>query len=230
MPAYSTDKGFTGSGSAWGGNRANNKPNGSGVKKDKLTGVGFGLSSKPMSPESMAFTGEKLDMLVQKDYKPTEKGAKKAGNVFQKKPGETDMSHDETFNNTKPLSDVEKAVLESRRQRRVQSTGLDVAQTIMGLAPAPGLGAAFGLGRWMGKKAEDEAMSNPDRFTTIPGDPGAIRSVKGPLTSNRALPTPSAKSTQASTDEEIKRKKKQVQTVLGAGVAPLGTITNPAPI
>jgi hypothetical protein len=137
-----------------------------------------------------------------------------AGNVYGKPYGD--------------LTDVEKAVIESRRQRKQQGWGLDIAQTIMGAMPAP-VSGPFALGRMMGQAAEDEAMANPGRFTTIPGQPGGIKSTSGPLTSNRALPGNAAKTTEASTDESAKKKKFKtaLPTLLGAPASPLGTANNP---
>jgi hypothetical protein len=78
-----------------------------------------------------------------------------------------------------PLTDVQKAVLESARQRKMQGTGLDIAQTIMGAMPAPALGAVFGAGRWMGEESEKEALTRPGDFSTDPTDPGSVFSKPG---------------------------------------------------
>lgn len=152
--------------------------------------------------------------------KPTEGGGK---------PGEDNIA--KSTANPVALNDVQKAVLESRRQANLQSDSLDAAQTILGAMPAPFMGAAFGLGRWMGKKAEDAALADPDRFKTDPNDPGAVTSKYGALTSNRARSAPSAKTTEASgsKDQEL-RKKKALPTLLGAPAQALGTFSNPVQI
>lgn len=128
-----------------------------------------------------------------------------------------------------PISPVVQAVNQDMQFNKMQKPGLDVAQTVLGLMPSGPLpmGLAFGAGRWMNKQVDEDALAHPENYKTIPGMPGGVESISGPKNANRALPGPAAKTTEASTDENIKKKKQPLPTLLGAPGAPLGTPTNP---
>lgn len=152
------------------------------------------------------------------------------------KPGEDAISQAQAAIPNKPLTDVEKALLEARRQRALLGPGVDIASTILGAMPTPvPFGMAFQAGNMMGKYAEDAAAANPNNFTGNPST-GEVKSKSGPLTSNRAqdLPSNKANMTNASADENDKEEKRKKQrplpTLLGASANPVGTMTNPVMI
>lgn len=193
-------------GGGWGnrGNKSRSKGTGIADKIDAVTG--FGLGKTQITPESMTLTGSNLKSLLDKN-KPTEGGSK-------------------------PASDVQKAVLQDQTWNNNNSNALDAAQTLLGMMPSNlPMGAAFGLGRWMNKKVNEDAMMHPENYKTIPGMPGGVESISGPKNANRAIPGPSAKNTEASADEETKRKRqKPLPTLLGAPAQALGTFSNPVMI
>jgi hypothetical protein len=130
--------------------------------------------------------------------------------------------------NQKPLTDVQKAVIQDRIFNKQNETGLDIAQTILGALPTNlPMGAAMKMGRKMNEMVDDDALAHPEKYDTIPGSIGGVRSVMGPLNANRALPGPSAKTTEASSDESARKKKQALPTLLGAPASPLGTLSNP---
>lgn len=149
------------------------------------------------------------------------------------KPGEDRMA--QAGANPQHLTELGKNLVEAARQRKLLSGPLDVAQTIMGLMPAPGLGPALGLGRWMGRKVEEDALANPEKYRNIPGDPGGVMSVgPGPKNANRAdYPghnSSPGNRTNGGPDDTINPKKKPLPTLLGAIAGPLGTPNNPVKI
>jgi len=212
-------------------------PNFSGGRKTfgGSTGGTTGLGDKGSARDKASKVAADVLSSLAKDYPDNPvlgnnfKGKKTEGGA---KPGEDNIAKAQTLVNTQPLTDVEKAVLEARRQRNQLAPGLDAAQTLMGLTPAPGLGMAFGVGRWMGKQTEDDAAVNPGNYSTNPKDPGSLFSKSGPLQTNRAVDLPSnkANTTSASADENVKKKKQALPTLLGASANPLGTFSNPVMI
>lgn len=157
----------------------------------------------------------------------TPNGAKKAKMVNQAPLGAGDA--------------VSQALNENDRQMKQNSTGMKIAGTVLGMMPAPGLGAAFGLGQLMNQGA---AMALRKQNATAPGTvkvdpthPGSVYGrINGMMYSTHAdVPGyntglgKQAGATDASpiTSSNINKKKK-ASTVLSA--TPLGTLTNPMPI
>ena len=194
-------------------------PGGSKPGKSRSGSTGRSLfdlgNSKPMTAESMTFTGDNLKSLVSKSKKTEGGGDPRAIDK---------QLQNQNLINSKPLTDVEKAVIEATRQREELALGVQ-----LGAAAAPSLiGPGLTLGNWMGKQTEKDALANPDKYTTNPKDPGSLFSKSGPLSTNRAVELPSQKRTEAS--ENLKKKKQQLPTLLGASANPLGTFSNPVMI
>lgn len=205
--------------------------------KSKGTGTvgGFADKRKENTPTRNPFTGEAISseqhsILNTRDFnrksgKSTQGGSDPRPDTLLKKQAGVDQA---------PVSDVQKALIESSRQRKLQDPALDVAQTILGLMPSGLLpmGVGLGVGRWMGKKVEEDAMMNPGKYKTMPDVPGAVYSRGyGPDMSNRAdFPGHNSAPGNRTNSETVKKKKQQLPTLLGASANPLGTFSNPVMI